>query len=290
MSIAGDIKNTFRGNNNGLSKLIFINVLLFITGNLIIGISKISGYNEHFVYNWLGLHPALSMLLYRPWTILTYMFLQVEVMHIFYNMLWLYWMGKLFVEFIGSKQLINTYILGGLSGGILFIVAAAVAPASVSDLPLIGSSASVMAIIVGAAFLLPNYPIQLIFIGEIKLKYIALAAFVLTSIIDLTNNTGGKIAHIGGAIYGYAFFVQYRKGIDPGAFISRLFSVLANRFKTQHKMKVVHKRPVSDEEYNSTRRSAEKRIDEILDKISRSGYDSLNREEKDFLFKQGNRN
>src|ERR1035438_8054532 len=117
MSIVADIKDTFRGRNNGLMKLILINVIVFIVANLFLGLSKLSGYNGHLVYEVLGLNPIFMEFIFRPWTLLSYMFLQLEVMHIFYNMLWLFWMGKIFVEYIGSRQLISTYIMGGISGG-----------------------------------------------------------------------------------------------------------------------------------------------------------------------------
>ncbi len=287
MSFTEDLKNTFRGKNNGLMKLIVINVILFIAGNLYIGISKLSGYDSTLVYELFGLSPALSFFLTHFWSIFTYMFLQIDVFHILFNMLWLYWMGQLFVEFIGSKQLISTYLLGGISGGILFLICGSVFPFSIAGMPLIGASAAVMAIVVAIAFLIPNYTVQVFLLGEVKLKYIALTSFVLTSIIDLYNNTGGKIAHIGGALYGYLFIVQYRKGTDLGSFVNSIITWFEKLGKPRSKMNVVYKKRLSDEEYNMNKLAVEKRINEILDKISRSGYDSLNKDEKEFLFKQG---
>jgi membrane associated rhomboid family serine protease len=289
MSLTGDLKNIFKGKNNGLYKLIAINVIVFIVCNLFMGISRLAGNSGISLYMLFGLSPDVSFFLEHFWTLLTYMFLHSdsELFHILFNMLWLYWMGQLFVEYIGSKQLISTYILGGISGGILFIIYGASFPASAAGMPLIGSSAAVMAIVVAIAFLIPNYTINVLLLGEIKLKYIAIAAFILTSMLDFYDNTGGKIAHIGGALYGYLFIVQYRKGLDTGAFVGSILTWFEKFGKPRSNLKVEYKRPLSDEAYNIHKLSIEKKTDEILDKISKSGYDSLNKEEKEFLFKRG---
>jgi len=289
MSITEDIKNTFRGKNNGLMKLIIINVAVFIVANVFIAISKLSGSTGNFIYETFGLVPVLTYFLSHFWTIITYMFFHNDVFHILFNMLWLYWMGQLFVEFIGSKQLISTYLLGGISGGLLFLLCGILFPGTFAGMPLIGSSAGVMAIVVALAFLIPDYILHLMFFGEVKLKYVALVSFILTTLIDFYNNTGGKVAHIGGALFGYIFIMQYKKGTDLGKPVNAIISWIQNLFKPKSNMKVTYKRPIKDEDYNANKRAAQKRIDEILDKISKSGYDSLSKDEKEFLFKQGNK-
>lgn len=286
MSIVEDLKNTFRGKNNGLMKIIVVNVIVFIAGNLFIGISKLSGSGGDELYMLFGLTPDLSYLLLHFWTFITYMFFHTDVLHILFNMLWLYWMGQLFVEFIGSRQLISTYILGGISGGVLFIICGILFPTALSGAILIGASAAVMAIVVAIAFLIPDYTIQLLLFGPVKLKYLALVSFVLSTLIDFYSNTGGKVAHIGGALYGYLFIVQYRKGVDLGKSVNSIIDRAANIFKPATKMKVAYKKPVSDEAYNTNKVAAEKHMNAILDKISKSGYDALSKDEKEFLFKQ----
>lgn len=286
MSIVEDLKNTFSGKNNGLMKLIVINVILFVVSNLFIGIARISGGAGSEVYQLLGLTTDPSYILTHFWTPVTYMFFHNDVFHILFNMLWLYWMGQLFVEFIGSRQLISTYLLGGISGGILFIVTGFLFPEALSGAILIGASAAVMAIVVAIAFLIPNYTIQLLLFGPVKLKYLALVSFILSTLIDFYSNTGGKVAHIGGALYGYIFIVQYRKGNDPGKLINSIVDWAGNLFKPRAKMKVAYKKPASDEVYNTNKLAAEKYMNAILDKISKSGYDALSKEEKEFLFKQ----
>jgi len=293
MSFIEDFKNIFRGRNNGLIQLIIIHVILFVLSNLFFGFAKISGYDGTVLERLLGLPPDFSVFISRPWSLLTHLFLHHDIFHLLFNMLWLYWMGQLFVEFVGSKKLISTYLMGGICGGLLFLIYGTLFPVTGSDMPLIGASAAVMAIVIAIAFFIPNYQINVFLLGAVKLKYIALVAFVL-SLLDIYNNTGGKIAHIGGALYGYLFYVQHKKGRDPGAFLTSFFAWVGKTMQGRN-LKVVKpdrsklRRSMNDEEYNMNKRAVEKRVDEILDKISRSGYDSLSKEEKDFLFRQGGR-
>ena len=201
------------------------------------------------------------------------MFVHTDLLHVLFNLLWLYWMGNIFLEYIGSRQLLFVYIMGGMCGGILFVLLSEFINSSF----LIGASASVMAIVVAIAVLLPEYTIHLMFIGPVRLKYVALISFILTTVIDLSQNTGGKIAHVGGALFGYLYMVQYKKGND----ISKLFTSL---FKKSN-MKVAYKKNISDDDYSINKIALQKRVDAILDKISKSGYESLNKEEKEVLFK-----
>ena len=293
MSIVEDIKTTFKGNNNGVGQLIIINIIAFILTNLIsffFFISpSISGNDKISIYQLLGCSPQPEVFLHHCWSIATYMFVHKDVFQLLFNMLWFYWAGQLFVSYIGSKQLIGTYVLGGITGAILFTIYSVLWPNASTNFPLIGASASVMAVVVAIAFLIPNFTVQLVLIGQVKLKYIALGAFLISSLIDLSSNTGGKIAHIGGALYGFAFTYYYKKGIDIGKFITYFFNWIQSLFSKTQPLKVEHRRPLSDEEYNANKVSTEKKTNEILDKIARSGYDSLNKEEKEFLFKQSQR-
>jgi len=291
MPFLEDIKNIFKDKNNGLMRIIFINIALFILVNLIIEIGKVSGYNSADVLTWLALSSNLSIYLSHFWTLITYMFLHTELMHILFNMLWLYWMGKIFTEYLGSKRLVVTYLMGGICGGILFVLLYNFVPALRESNFLLGASAGVMAIVVAIAVLIPDYVIQLLFFGPVKIKYVALVSFVTTTVLDFSQNTGGKIAHLGGALYGLLYIIQYKKGTDWSKGPISLLDKLTSLFKKEKKskMKVAYKRSVSDEEYNANKLNNQRVIDDILDKISRSGYESLSKKEKDILFKMSNK-
>ena len=271
-------------------KIIVINISIFIIINIITALEKISGNNVGIIDTWLALPSDISKFTSHFWTIFTYMFLHLDLMHILFNMLWLYWVGKIFTDYLGSQRLVLTYLLGGISGGVLFISISNLFPSFYSNSFLLGASAGVMAIVVGAAILVPEYTLHLLFFGPVKLKYLALVSFLLTTILDFSVNTGGKIAHIGGAIYGIVYISQYKKGRDFTKFFYRWANKITQFFKNFRKsnMKVAYKRHVSDEEFNLNKVARQKRMDEILDKISKSGYESLNKQEKEILFKISN--
>lgn len=275
-----------------LQRLLLINVAVFLFVRIV---NAVSGLFLHELLSFKDVSPFfaipanLSKFISRPWTILTYMFFHWEVMHIFFNMLWLYWMGKIFQEYLGSKKLISTYIAGGFTGALFFIAAYNIFPLFSNLLPgafALGASASVLAITVATATLLPEYPIQLLFFGIVRLKWIA----VITIVLDLINisgdNAGGHIAHLGGALYGFIYIRSLQKGTDLTGWLIRLF----DRLSPSGKMKVAHRQKKHDEEYNITRKAKQERMDDILDKISKSGYGSLTQDEKNFLFKMSKEN
>jgi membrane associated rhomboid family serine protease len=281
VSFTKDFKNTLSGKNNELLQLIVINVIVFILANVGIAFINWSGSSPLELLQWLAIPADIQVFGKHFWTLITYMFVHTDLWHIFFNMLWLYWIGSIFMEYLGGKRLLATYITGGLFGGLFFITSSFI-PGFYNNTYLLGASAGVMAVVISTAVLLPEYSVHLMFIGMVKLKYLALASFVLTTIIDLSQNTGGKIAHMGGALWGYIYMVQYKKGNDMSRWITVLFS-------KKNRMKVVHKKKVSDEDYNLSKAALQRRVDEILDKISRSGYASLSKEEKDILFKISNK-
>jgi membrane associated rhomboid family serine protease len=276
MSFRSEIDKLLGKNAGMLTRLIVINIIVFLLANIFVNIPGLGGY----VYDYFALPSSLHKLLYRPWTLITYMFLHVQTMHLISNMLWFYWFGIIFTDFMGSKRLLYTYLIGGVAGGLLFIVFSNLF--SLND-TLLGASAGIMAVIVATAVLVPDYELRLIFFGPVKLKYLALAAFVLTSIIDFGVNSGGKVSHIGGALYGILYMVQYKKGTDYAEITANFFKRIGSIFKPGRKIKKSGgsgKRPK-----NTPVDEKQKKIDAILDKISSSGYDALTREEKDFLFK-----
>lgn len=233
--------------------------------------------------DWLTLQ--LSVPAYLPslagkfWTPFTYMFAHRELFHFFFNMLWLYWMGRIFEDFLNKRQFTFTYLAGGIAGAVLFIIAYNIFPAFKETValspPLIGASASVMAIVVATATLLPDYSISLLFFGAVRLKYLVMV-YVLLDVIGIAGlNAGGSIAHLGGALFGFIFIKQLQAGHDWSKIFDRKKRLRVIKNDTRSKQAS----SVPDQEV----------IDNILDKISRSGYDSLTKKEKEQLFKASNK-
>ncbi|HET7819475.1 MAG TPA: rhomboid family intramembrane serine protease [Bacteroidia bacterium] len=284
-----DLKNVFSSRGNGLTRIIVINVLIFILLNLLDTVFKLKGDNLSLLY-WLAIPGDIYLAISHVWTLVTYMFIHEGLMHILFNMLWLYWIGSIFVEYAGGKRLVGVYLLGGLSGGLLYLIVAFLAPLYFYNTFLLGASAGVMAVVIATAVLLPDYTINLLFFGPVRLKYVALASFILTSVLDISQNTGGKIAHIGGALFGVFFMLQYKNGKDMTKPITILLDRVQSLFKKSSRIRVSYRKKITDDEYSINQLNKQKRIDEILDKISKSGYDALTKEEKDFLFKVSGRN
>ena len=257
-----EIKKIFI-NKSSLSQLILINIIVWLIIRIISVILFLfnnEGGIQHLII-WLGVPANLDLLITRPWTLFTYMFLHYDFWHILFNMLWLFWFGKIFLEYLSSKQLVSTYILGGLAGAILYVISYNIFPVYRDVFPnsvALGASASVMAIIVAIAFYVPNYTIHLMFIGLIKIKYIAIVSVILDFMMIRSGNSGGHIAHLGGALWGLYFIYLLKKGKD----INRYFygfnfkKIFKPFFKTKKsKFTNVHynynnKRPDSDENYN----------------------------------------
>lgn len=290
MGIWDDIKKTFR-NGSSLTKLIYINIAVFV----FITVTAIFGFllkNEELagrVSDLLSVPSSIHSLLRRPWTIVTYMFVHKDVWHILFNMLWLYWFGRIFLEYLDQKKLVAVYLLGGLAGALLYIFSFNVFPAFrdvVNISVAIGASASVMAIVIAIAAYVPDYSVNLLLFGRIKIKYMALAIFILTSIMDFSTNAGGKLAHIGGAFFGYFYTLNLRQGRDISKRFNKIIDFFVTLFKPRKKLKVTHKKPATDYDYNKLRIDRQARINEILDKISKGGYDSLTKEEKETLFRE----
>lgn len=244
--------------------------------------------------NWLAVPASLDVLALKPYTLLTYMFLHVEFMHILFNMLWFYWFGQIFLEFLSGKQMVTTYILGGLAGAFLFILAYNLFPVFEPMLHVsvaLGASASILAIIVCISAYMPDYTIQLIFLGPVKIKYIAIVSVILDVAMIRSGNAGGQFAHLGGAMWGFSYAMMLKKGIDPAKLFSFKWLSHLGHYTKRTRFKKVHvsARPLNDELYNQQRAQKQKQIDIILEKISRSGYSSLTKEEKEFLFKTSNK-
>ncbi|PID92636.1 MAG: rhomboid family intramembrane serine protease [Bacteroidetes bacterium] len=294
MGITDDIKNSFRQGST-LTRLIYLNLGLFLAVQIVrmvLFMSNSNGLFESFI-RLLAVPADKALLIRRPWTLITYMFLHVDFIHILFNLLWLYWFGRVFMQEMGQKKLLSTYLIGGISGGLLyglfynnFAVFSNVLPVSYA----MGASASVMAIVIATATYRPNMELHLVLIGRVKIIYIALAMFILTTLVDFSVNTGGKIAHIGGALAGFIIAYYSRKGRDITKGFDRIMDQIATWVKPRPRdMKVSYKRPADDIEYNKVKAEEQQEIDRILDKISKAGYDSLSAREKEILFKMSNK-
>ncbi|NOU58905.1 rhomboid family protein [Marinifilum caeruleilacunae] len=289
------IKNSFKEGSN-LTKLIYINLGVFLIVKILNVFSffiGVQGNQVSFIVHWLSVPADTSALLGRPWTVFSYMFLHEGFWHILINMLWLFLFGRIFLTYLDQKKLLSIYILGGLTGAATYIFAYNIFPVF-QDVRFgayaLGASASVMAIVLATVVYAPNHQFHLIFIGPIKIKYFAIF-FIISDIINIPDgNAGGHIAHLGGAFYGWLFISQLRKGKDISSGFNSLMDSFFGLFTRKKKMKVSYKntRNMSDEEYNKSKKVNQEELNRILDKIAKSGYDSLSKEEKEILFKSSN--
>ena len=277
MTIIHKLINEFK-NANILYKLIYLNVGIFLFYNILSVISSLFILDVGPSLEKLILPSNTSTLIKQPWSIISYMFFHKTFIHLLFNMIWLHFSGKLFLDYFNEKQFFSTYILGGICGGILFVLSFNYLPAfeiANQNAKAMGASASVLAIMFAISTHIPNYRIQIPFIGMIKIKYLALSLIILDVISIPKGNAGGHIAHIGGALFGYIYAKQLNKGIDISKNLYQLINIvsLKNIFKKQNKTKK-----------NQTK------IDTILEKISKSGYSSLNKQEKEILFNASKEN
>lgn len=291
-----EILETFK-RGSMLTKLIYINVAAFV-----IFFFLFLFFPDNIKADFLSVPGDFHKLIYRPWTLVTYMFTHDGFMHLLFNMLWLYWFGKMFLTSFYEKQLSAVYILGGFAGALLHLLVGYLLPTA--NAGIIGSSAAVMSVVFAVVAYKPNNIINLLFIGPVKIKYIAIVAFII-DIMGLAGNikangaaTDGiaHIAHMGGAFFGLWFGYSMRSGKD----ITRSFNNFLNSFfswftttktdKKRSKMRATrgekYTKPKSDWEYTQEKHKTQDEVDRILDKIKAKGYDSLTKQEKSFLFKQ----
>jgi len=290
MNLLDEIKESFK-EGSALTRLIYINLGLFLLIRIANVFYFLSGAEFPFL-DWLALPADFGMLATRPWTLITYMFLHFDFLHILFNLLWLYWMGQIFLEYFDQGKLVTIYVLGGISGGLFYVAGYNSFPVFsqiVVDSRLLGASASVIAIVTALAVHAPNHTLHLMFIGPVKMKYIALFSVLMYVIGISSTNAGGNLAHLGGAFWGIMFILLLRKGFDPGRRINRMFSGLKMSFAQKPKVKMSYRKPPTDDiSYNRVKNQDKTRMNEILEKISKSGYDSLSKEEKEILFRMGN--
>ncbi|MDJ0646663.1 MAG: rhomboid family intramembrane serine protease [Flavobacteriaceae bacterium] len=265
-----------------VEQIIYINIVVFILTYIFKAFAALMQWNGNFLLTWFSLPADLNSFFIKPWTLISYGFLHGDFLHILLNSLVLYFIGNLFLNFFTKRQFLTYYFLGIFVGGLIFIISYNYFPALKSDRSyLVGASAGVTAILVGLATKIPNYAMQFRFIGGIKLWHIA-GVFILMDIIQLPiSNTGGHLAHLGGALIGFLLTSQF----NDGKHISNTFS---NLFKPRKEkpLKTVYKKQ-QPKSPSLDKNAEQKKIDTILDKISTSGYETLTQEEKDFLFSVG---
>lgn len=275
-----DIKNKL-SNLNVLEKIIAINVAVFVIGQIFKN-----------MFSWFNLPSDFSDFILQPWSIITYAFLHGDFWHIAFNMLWLYFIGRMFLNLFSAKMALNIYFIGAISGGLLFMLGYTLLPNFFGNTSsLVGASAAVRALLIFICAYMPNQQVRF-FTFNLKLWYIGIAIVVLDTLGLFGLNSGGNLAHLGGALLGYYYAKQLLKGKDIGKGFEKLMDAFASMFKSSKKspLKTVHKNKskvggYTKGEFNQF--NNQKKIDVILDKISKSGYDSLTAEEKEFLFKAG---
>lgn len=288
-SFIANLKENFR-RGDIVTQLLYINVGMFILTALT-GIVLILFRLPPVPWlNWLELPAWIEAFIRQPWSLLTYMFMHAGVFHLLFNILWLYWFGRLFLNFFSARHLRGLYILGGLCGGLLYILAYNVFPYfsdAVYSSYLLGASASVLAIVVATAVREPEYTVQFMFIGAVRLKYVALFMVALDLLFMTSENAGGHIAHLGGALAGWWFASGLSCGHDVTKWINAVFDFLGGKWKPaprKPKMNVHYSDKQKDYDYNARKKQRSDEIDRILDKLRKSGYGSLTEEEKKSLF------
>lgn len=291
-TILTDLKESFRRGNVHI-RLIYINVAVFLAATLAGIVLQLFNLSAGSLLQWFELPASLSRFVVQPWSILTYMFLHANVWHILFNMLWLYWFGTLFLQFFSARHLQGLYFLAGICGGVLYMLAYNLFPyfRPMTDYAfLLGASASVLGIVAATAYREPNYPIRLLLIGTIRLKYLALIVIGLDVLSITADNAGGHIAHLGGAVAGWWWAASLSKGADLTRWLNRTTDWVKGLFvrrPRKPKMKVhygANTERQKDYDYNARKKAQNDEIDRILDKLKKSGYESLTTEEKKSLF------
>lgn len=296
-NILEEIKQSFN-RGNYLTRLIYINAGVFLVVQLLSVVFYLLDISNIW-FTYLELPAFFHTLMKQPWSIITYMFMHRDLIHLIFNLLALYWFGKIFIDYFSQKQLVGLYILGGIGGAIFYLIAYNITNTFQYNIffsYLIGASASVMAIIFALVRYIPDEEINLALIGPVKLKYLGIGMLILDIIGTTSGNAGGSIAHIGGAVTGYLFgHLMVNSGKDITEPINKLITWVNDFFKRNKKPKfTIHKNTSkTDEEWNiennNRKRENNEEIDRILDKIKKTGYANLSDEEKKKLFDLSNK-
>ena len=274
---------------NEAEKLILVNVVCFVLPLFLKTVFYLFNIPSNILIGWFELSASWGDLLFKPWTILTYSFMHSGIFHLFWNMYLLYFASRLFLNLFPARTFFNVYFLGVLLGGLTFLLSYSIFPAFQNASPImVGASAGVMAVFIFMATHSPDLEVRLIFFN-VKLRYLGIA-FVLLDVIQIPyGNAGGHLAHLGGAALGYFYVKRLNQGVDIGLPFEKFTKRFLNLFKKQAPLKTVHKNKSGkrSNKKETTEVIDQKKIDSILDKISKSGYESLSKKEKDFLFQAG---
>lgn len=282
MGVVDDLKYRF---NTGsiVQKLIYINIAVFIISMLLKISTGLYGGQLTFIDQWFALDDNYSEVIFKPWTVISYGFLHAGFLHILFNMIALFFIGELFIQYFSQKQLLNFYLLGTFFGGLVYLISQNYFPLFQDrNTYLVGASAGVSAIFIGLATYMPNFSVNIRFIGFVKLKYLAFIwiGFDLFGLIG--NNAGGAFSHLGGALFGF-LYVNQASNKDISIW-DNLFSMFKRK---QKPLRTVYKSKTRNKSTDNNSDANQQKTDAILDKISKSGYNALSKAEKEFLFKQG---
>jgi membrane associated rhomboid family serine protease len=293
MLFGRDIVTEFK-EGNILNRLILINLGVFVVIIFFLLTSTLFGLEKDWIYDLFALPGNMSRLLSKPWTVLTYMFVHVRFFHLIFNLIALYWFGKMFMNWIGQSRLLSVYLLGGISGAIAYLIAYQLFPGLVlyNQIALVvGASGSIYAIMLAVGTMVPRHKIMIPLIAQFELRQLVMI-FIGIDVLSIafSQNVGGHFAHIGGALFGYIFGIFFRKGFDITYWLSRFIEFLTTLFSFSKKPKYSFQKPnqaryESDMEYNARKENERKEVNRILDKIAESGYESLTKREKEILFK-----
>jgi membrane associated rhomboid family serine protease len=286
-----EFKNAFQRPNHGHVQLIIINVVVYLVLVVLFVFSRVLQFSEFFdvIHQQLAIPAPILQFLQKPWTIITYAFVHdlTGIFHILFNMLVFYWFGKLFVEYLGSDKLIAVYVLGAIAGAIAYLLVYNIIPFYESRIPsggMVGASAAVYAIVVATATLLPDYTFFLLFLGPIRIKYIAAFYIVISFLGSVGPNEGGNVAHLGGALVGFLYIKQLQAGVNWGSWITATLDWIKSLFEPKPAVKVTYRKEATSKKTTKQSTVSQDEIDTILDKISDGGYESLTKDEKEKLF------
>lgn len=305
-SVWEDIKREFQYGNT-LTRLIIFNVAIFVLVNiaalmflLFIGKEGPGYFESTILHPWLCASYEWKHILFKPWTIFTHMFLHYDLWHVVLNMLFLYWFGRILRDLAGNDRILAIYVLGALTGFVVYVLSGVLlADMGIIGKYALGASAGVMAVVLAPAALAPEYSMHLLLVGPVRLKYIALFWVLLDLVLMSKGNTGGHLAHLGGAFMGWFFVQQLRKGNDMSIPFNRIIEQIKgfgrrikDFFQGRRRPKVVYRNPTGTRSRGNTKPDTntsgapnQEYIDSILEKIKRSGYKSLTQEEREALFR-----
>ena len=284
MELVNKLKNKYKI-LDVLTKIIFWMIVCFVLPFILNTILFLFNINSFSIIEFFHVSPLFYDLIYKPWSLVTYGFFHADMWHLVGNMIILYYGGRVVLDLFGEVRLLKLFFIGLLCGSMTYLLSYNLFPVFEGlKPPMIGASAGVMAVFIFLAAQMPYYTFRLILV-DVKIVYIA-GFFIISDLIQIPyGNSGGHLAHLGGAAWGYYYSSQLKKGIDQGNWIVNLLDYFNTFFKTKRHVKKVYRNDKKTKEFKES--INQKKIDLILDKISKSGYDSLTKTEKETLFKAG---